>query len=165
MASGIAKTAGPIVIERMVGTHFTVGVHIETGLLNSATRAPVHPCIPLVTGDLPAFVVGVVIRAQIHVGGERYVPHPSNPVFVLPDDGAAGVDRNRGQDFGAAHPGPHFSDCSEEPDRSCEFVPPVIENENPAPVLHLLELPFPAARRHVPSAPATTHHLHVVSAD
>jgi hypothetical protein len=75
------------------------------------------------------------------------------------------VDLDAGHDLGAAHPGPHLSDRAEEPDGRGQLVPTVVEDENPAAFLHLLELPFVAARRHVPTAPAAAHHLHVVAAD
>ncbi len=89
---------------------------------------------------------------------------PRTPLLVLPHDGGGGVHLDAGHDLGAAHPGPHLLDRTEQPDGGGELVPPVVEDQDPPAPLHLLELPLVAARRHVPPAPAAGHHLHVVAA-
>src|SRR6202034_2881122 len=151
VAARVPETAAPIVVQGMVRTHLAVGVHLEAGLLDAAPGAAVDPGVAAVSGDLPPLVVGVVVRPEVHVGGEGDVPYSPDTVLVLPDDGARGIDLDGGHHLGGAHPGPHLPDRTKEPEGGGELVPPVVEDQDAPTVLHLLELPLPTAGRHLPA--------------
>lgn len=84
---------------------------------------------------------------------------------MLPDDRAGGVEVDAGDHFGGADPGADLADRTEEPEGGGELVPTIVEHEDAAATTHLLELPFVAAQRDVPAAPATAHHLEVITGD
>ena len=97
---------------------------------------------------------------------ERDVPHAADAVLVLPDD------RRRRVDVDAGHrprcrrstPAPRVIGPKSQ-SAVDELVPAVVEHEDAAAALHLLELPLVAAHRHVPAAAAAADHLQVVAAD
>src|SRR5262249_56547031 len=163
VAARVAEAAGPVVVERVVAAHLTVGVDLETGLLDAAAGAAVDPGEPLAAGYLPALVVGVVVGPQVHVHRDRDVPHAADAVLVLPDDRGRRVEIYARPDREIADPGANLPDRAEQPDSRRELVPAVVEHHDAATALHLLHLPFEAAPRHVPAAVSGSDHLHVVA--
>src|SRR5204863_1663454 len=97
--------------------------------------------------------------------GEGDVPYTAYAVLVLPSDHRRRVHRDAGHDLRRADPRPNLGDRPEQPQRGGELVPTVVEHEDPAPLAHLLELPFVAAHRHVPPTAAARDHLQVVAND
>src|SRR5580704_7809827 len=72
--SRLAEAAGPVVVERVVGAHLSVGVDLEAGLLDAAAGASIHARVPLTARDFPPFVVRVVIGTEVHIDREGDVP-------------------------------------------------------------------------------------------
>src|SRR6516225_6946710 len=165
VAARVAETARPVVIKRVVTAHHAVGVNLEAGLLDAAAGAAVDPRVSLTACYLPALVIGVVIRSQVHVHREGDIPHAADTIVVFPHDRGWRVDVHAGPDRGTPDPRADFPHGAEEPQGRRELVPAVVEHQDAAAAAHLLELPFKTAHRHLPAAQAGSGHFHVVTAD
>src|SRR6516162_9663772 len=162
VAARVAETARPVVIERVVTAHHAVGVDLQARLLDAAAGAAIEPRISLTACYLPAFVISVVIRSQVHFHREGDIPHAADTIVVLPHDCGWRVDVHTGPDGGIPDPRADFPHRAEEPQGRRELVPAVVEYQDAAAALHLLKLPFKTAHWHVPAAQASSGHLHVV---
>src|SRR5665213_211658 len=165
MAPRVAKTARPVVIQSVEGSHLPVEVDLETRFLDSSTGAAIHPGEASASRDLPALVVRVVIRTKVHVNGQRDVPHAANTIFVFPGHRGWRVHFDAGNDLRRSDPGAHFFDGSEQPQGRREFVPAVVEEELTSTVAGLLESPLVRIAGDVPAAASARHHLHVIATD
>src|SRR5580704_10060831 len=163
MAAGVAKAARPVVVESVERSHLALGIDLDARLLYSTAGTAIDTREALAAGDLPAFVIRVVVGTKVEIGGDRDVPHPADAVVMFPDDRRRRVDLDARDNLGTADPGAHFLDRPEQPDRGRKFVPAVVEYEDAAAALHLLKLPTVTARGYVPAAAAAAHHLHVVA--
>src|SRR5215472_7522759 len=113
----VAEAACPVVVKRVVAAHLAVGVDLKAGLLYAASSAAVDPGEPALAGDLPALVVGVVVRPQVHVDRHVDVPHTADAAGVLPADHGRHVELDVGTNMRAADPRPDLFDGAEQPDR------------------------------------------------
>ena len=62
MLAGVAKAVAPVVVERVERPHFAISIHLETWFLKSPCGAAIHTGEASASGDLPAFVIRVVVR-------------------------------------------------------------------------------------------------------
>src|SRR5260370_42027126 len=92
VAAGVAETARPVVVERVVTAHLAIDVDLEAGLLDAAAGAAIDPRIALAARNLPAFIVGVVVGSQVEINGEGDIPHAADTVVVLPHDRGRRID-------------------------------------------------------------------------
>src|SRR5215472_11314224 len=116
MPARFTEAARPVIVQGVVPAHLPVRINLEAWLQDPTARAAVHSGESLGPGDFPALVIGVVVRAQVHVGCEADVPAAAYAVLVLPRDDRRCIQVDALAKRGNPDPRPHLLDRPEEPD-------------------------------------------------